>query len=136
MLDTDQAGYLTVAEAAKRLRVSHPTVWRWIKSGKLAAYRVGPKIIRVKEADLAALVQPVERAQEPKSTPGEAPTMQTTIGTRRLTDEERERALEALAELDALRDRMMAARNGRPFPSSVELIRKEREARSRHLDRL
>src|SRR5215218_4608229 len=91
MLDTQQQGSLTVAEAAKRLQVSHPTVWRWIRSGKLAAYRVGPKTIRVKEADLATLIQPVGRSREEVSAVRGTSSMQTTIDTSPLTADERQR---------------------------------------------
>src|SRR5207247_2524719 len=96
MLHTHNQGYLTVAEAATRLQVSHPTIWRWIKSGKLAAYRVGPKAIRIKEADLAALVQPVGRSREEVSMMRETTSMETAIDAKTLTDEERRRALATL----------------------------------------
>jgi excisionase family DNA binding protein len=49
---------LSVAEAAVLLGVSRSTVWRWIKSGKLPAYRVGHKTIRIKRADLEMILQP------------------------------------------------------------------------------
>ena len=48
--------YYTVAEAASLLNVCHSTIWRWIKAGKLPAYRVGHKTIRIKPEDLAAMV--------------------------------------------------------------------------------
>lgn len=51
--------YYTVSEAAAHLGVSNATVWRWIESGKLSAYRVGPKNIRIKKADLEAVIEPV-----------------------------------------------------------------------------
>lgn len=44
---------LTVAEVADVLRVSNMTVYRLIKSGQLAAIRVG-KNYRVRQADLTA----------------------------------------------------------------------------------
>lgn len=135
MLDTQQ-GSLTVAEAAKRLQVSHPTVWRWIRSGKLAAYRVGPKTIRVKESDLATLIQPVGRSREEVSTVRGTPSMQTTIDTSPLTDDERQRGLAALVQLDAFQERLLAARGGQPFPSSVDLIEQMRDERSERLERL
>lgn len=135
MLDT-QEDSVTVAEAAKRLQVSHPTVWRWIRSGRLAAYRVGPKTIRVKEADLATLIQPVGRSREEVSTVRGTPSMQTTIDTSPLTDDERQRGLAALARLDAFQERLLASRGGQPFPSSVDLIEQLRDERAEHLERL
>ena len=53
---------------------------------------------------------------------------------RPMTEEERQRGLAALAELDALREQMLARRDGQPFPSSVEIIREMREERSQQLD--
>lgn len=53
------AGYYSVSEAAALLRVSHSTVWRWIKTGKLPAQRVGPKTISITQDDLATILAPV-----------------------------------------------------------------------------
>lgn len=43
--------FVTVAEVAKRLRVSNMTVYRLVKSGQLPAVRVG-RGYRIPEADL------------------------------------------------------------------------------------
>src|SRR2546425_8418154 len=56
--------FYSVAEAALVLGVSPSTVWRWIDAGKLPAYRVGPKSIRIRRADLAAVVHPVREQKE------------------------------------------------------------------------
>ena len=48
--------YLTIHEAAVRLRCSTKTVRRYIASGKLQAYRVGPTMLRIRLTDLDALV--------------------------------------------------------------------------------
>lgn len=43
----------TVSEVAKMCKVNNQTVWRWIKSGKLKAYRLGGTgTYRIKEDDL------------------------------------------------------------------------------------
>src|SRR6266581_3385304 len=55
---SEQEEFVSVAEAARRLRVSPSTVWRWIEADKLTAYRVGPKTIRIRRDDLEALIQP------------------------------------------------------------------------------
>jgi excisionase family DNA binding protein len=36
--------YIRVAELSQKCRISVPTIWRWIKEGKLKAYKMGPKI--------------------------------------------------------------------------------------------
>lgn len=50
--------YYTVAEAAEVLGVSPSTIWRWIKSRRLPAYRVGPKNIRIEKTDVEAAIRP------------------------------------------------------------------------------
>lgn len=45
----------TIAEAARRKQVTPRTIRRWIAAGVLPAYRVGPKLIRIKPADLDAV---------------------------------------------------------------------------------
>lgn len=57
--------YLTVHEAASRLRVSDLTVRRWIWSGKLPAIRVG-RGLRIQQSDLENLLQ----REPPRSLPG------------------------------------------------------------------
>lgn len=43
--------FLTVAEAARYLKVSEPTIWRWVRDGKLPSVKVG----RLRRIPLAAL---------------------------------------------------------------------------------
>jgi len=61
MTTTDRR-YHTVASAARLLQVSPSTVWRWIAAGRLPARRLGPKTIRIAQADLDALQQPARGA--------------------------------------------------------------------------
>lgn len=56
---------LSMSEAADELGVSPATVRGWIRSGLLPAHRVGPKLVRIERADLAALVAPVETRAAP-----------------------------------------------------------------------
>ncbi|MGQ0570101.1 MAG: helix-turn-helix domain-containing protein [Armatimonadota bacterium] len=56
-----EAEFYTVPEAARRLRVSPATIWRLIDGGRLRAYRVGPRGIRIKPADLEALIEPARK---------------------------------------------------------------------------
>lgn len=54
---------LTVAEAAAREKKSTRTIRRYIASGRLRAYRVGPRDIRILEEDLDALMCRIPAAQ-------------------------------------------------------------------------
>ncbi len=47
--------YLTLPEAALRLKTSVVTIRRRIRSGRLKAYRNG-RLLRIREADLASMV--------------------------------------------------------------------------------
>ena len=66
MTTTEHQDYYTVSEAAAFLSVNPSTIWRWIKTGKLPAYRVGHKNIRIKKQDLAAVIQPVKEVKMDK----------------------------------------------------------------------
>ncbi|MBN9104214.1 MAG: helix-turn-helix domain-containing protein [Propionibacteriaceae bacterium] len=48
---TDQ---LTIPQVAERFGVAPKTVRRWIASGELPARRLGPRVIRIDAADVAA----------------------------------------------------------------------------------
>jgi excisionase family DNA binding protein len=135
VLNVREEGYVTVAEAAQRLHVSHPTVWRWIKAGRLPAYRVGPKSIRIKSADLERLVQPVVAVPAAEATPEPAEATPPYTVRHTLTEDERQRGLAVLKALDAFHERMRAEHDGEPYPSSVDLIRQMREERTEELDR-
>jgi excisionase family DNA binding protein len=50
--------YITVETAAQLAGVSKNTVWNLIKDGKLPAYRIGSRIVRIKWADIQALFTP------------------------------------------------------------------------------
>jgi excisionase family DNA binding protein len=65
------SSYFTVGQAARMLAVSPSTVWRWIDSGKLSAYRVGGRAIRIKKEDLAAVMNPVKHSRNEETMPKE-----------------------------------------------------------------
>lgn len=48
--------YYTIEEVAKTLRVAYLTVYRWIQSSKLTAYKAG-KQYRIKKADLDKFIE-------------------------------------------------------------------------------
>lgn len=54
--------YITLAEAAEHLGVSSRTVRRYITEGRLAGYRVGPRLVKVKRVDLDDLMRPIPTA--------------------------------------------------------------------------
>jgi len=121
---TDETHYATVSEAARLLRVSVPTVWRWIDSGLLRAYRVGGRSIRIRTVDLASLVRPA-RTQKMKER-----TMEDNVihlGDRAVDPG---KLVEALLEGQA---RILARRRGKPLKPSAPLIRQARRERAAHL---
>lgn len=48
--------YYSIEEVAKTLKVAYLTVYRWIRSGKLTAYKAG-KQYRVKKLDLERFME-------------------------------------------------------------------------------
>lgn len=48
--------YLTVQEAAVRLRCSTKTIRRYVATGQLTGYRVGPTMLRLRANELDAMV--------------------------------------------------------------------------------
>lgn len=54
--------YLTIDEVSEACRVTPRTVYKWIRSGRLPAYRVGPQAVRIAVDDLAAMMQPIGRS--------------------------------------------------------------------------
>ena len=63
----------------------------------------------------------------------EWPPNQSSTAIRPMSDEEADRIGEVLKEARALGERMLARRKGKPLASSWQLIRQEREKRSKHL---
>ncbi len=45
---------LTCKEVAQRLRISEETVWRWIRTKKLTAVKIGSRNYRVRPEDLVS----------------------------------------------------------------------------------
>ncbi len=62
MAKTLDREYYTVPEAADILGVSTSTIWRWIKAGRLPAYRIGARNIRIKKVDLNTVIRPADEA--------------------------------------------------------------------------
>ena len=118
---TNETEYATISEAARLLRVSVPTVWRWIDSGQLPAHRIGKRSIRIRREDLAAVIRPA-RDQTMKEVKEQ--DLQITHLGRRPVDVEN-----LIGSLREGQERILARRKGKRFSSSVSLNREGRDER-------
>src|SRR5437763_517778 len=112
--ETSEPDYYTVAEAAQLLRVSKPTVWRWIASGRLAAVHVGPRVVRIERSSIDRLVT---------DNRGKRPWWKryaVSLGDPALSESQR------MAEVAEINRRILARNGGKPLDSSVPLIHEER----------
>src|SRR5918996_2840818 len=116
---------LTLGEAATLLKVSVVTLRRWIKQGRLPAYHVGPRKVRIKRSDLTKAFTPTYQE--------EVSAVPERITVRPLTDEEVRQGLEALKESEGLIQRLQERRKGQPLSPPWPLIRQEREERSKRI---
>lgn len=55
--------YESIGEAAARVGVSTKTVRRWIASGQLAGYRVGPRLLRIDPDDVDRMLTLIPTAR-------------------------------------------------------------------------
>jgi len=58
---TEEKEFYTASEAARELDVSRTTIWRWIGEGRLAAYQVGGRTLRIRREDVKRALRPVVR---------------------------------------------------------------------------
>ena len=58
-MSEEEGEYYTASEAARALRVSRTTIWRWIGEGRLAAYHVGGRTLRIRREDVKRALRPV-----------------------------------------------------------------------------
>ncbi len=70
------APWLTVQQVAERFQVSRVTVWRWIRSGRLAGIRVG-RVRRIAMQDIRSFTRKGQREAG-----GALPRKRRTLGTR------------------------------------------------------
>lgn len=114
--------YLTVREAADLLRVSVPTIRRWIAAGRLPADRPGVRSLRIKRSTLNRLNRKVSAGQSERTS------------HRPETREQAGADIEALlTDIEEVNRAILARRGGRPLPSSVPLIRRARRERANRL---
>jgi excisionase family DNA binding protein len=107
---------LTVAEAAKLLKVTRHTVYRWIAEGRLPAVRYSPRVLRVMRSDL-------ERSREGHSAKAVRETgmaYEPTSGRDVAVDEEREEVRRLMEKYRKLSNR--PRRRGEPPKGSAEAI--------------
>jgi excisionase family DNA binding protein len=139
-MTTIESDLLTVAEAADLLKVDRSTVRRWISGGSLPAYRVGQRFVRVRRADLAAVISP-KGIQEPRLGIVAVPPQDPDSGTRYVTSvdqirpptpEGREQRRLALARATDLRH-VLQEKYGEFHPPSWELLNEARRERTEHL---
>ena len=122
---------LTIAEAAKALKVSTVTIHRYLNQGRLTAYRVGPRAVRINRSELTRLLSPRKGKEVTAMT--ETLRAPSDVAVSTPTREEIERRRTAIAEAKALRAEMLKRRGGAALPSSWQLIRQAREERARHV---
>lgn len=53
---TETVQYYTIKEVAEILKVAYLTVYRWVKDGKIEAYKLG-KEYRIKKTDIEKFVE-------------------------------------------------------------------------------
>ncbi len=122
--------FYTVPEAAEALGVSVSTIRRWIADRRLPAFRLGPKALRIRKQD-------VETASRPAPPADSRPMMRVVTNLSEIgpmTDETRLQWMAAIDAMDAFREELLAKRGGKLFSDSTEIIRSEREKRTRHLE--
>jgi len=139
-----ESDLLTTAEVAQMLKVSPITIARWKKRGLLLAYKLGPRAVRYRRQDVAALAQPVvvavadpDQDRLPAPRPPYQPyrhdpsviNHELLASLKPLTGEQVAKALAWLEEADELRDQIRTDRGGIPLPDSWPLIREAREER-------
>lgn len=123
-----ESDYLTVAQAAAMLQVDQSTIRRWLDQGRLPAYRVGARHLRLKRADVDRLVVPAPRgSDEAADSPLEALRRELMMP---LTPEERRRGLKILEEAKRKQAELVARWGGSAEPSSAELLHEMRDERT------
>ena len=63
---TDTVQYYTIKEVAEMLKVAYLTVYRWVKDGKIEAYKLG-KEYRIKKTDIEKFVEGSKYQTESKN---------------------------------------------------------------------
>jgi|SRR6266508_2376831 len=124
---SDFEDLISVREAAKILHVSESTVWRWIDKGVLKAYRVGPKRVCLRRAELAPVVITISHGEKLPAGGLSRYMFPMSPGPKPSTEE-------VLARAKALREKQAARRQGRPPEREAwEDINEMRDLRSEEI---
>lgn len=107
---------LTANEAAQLLKVSPVTIKRYLKQGRLLAYHVGPRAIRIRRKDLQQIMQPTQTGEMAMKEEAGRSTFQ------RPTSEELQRRQALAKEILALRHKA----DIRPL-TTADYVRRSRE---------
>jgi len=128
----DQDEFVTVSEAAKALRVSVPTIKRWLKDGRIPAYRLGPRYIRIRRADLTGVLTPMreEVSPMPEGPVRELAPIPTTLTVKPLTAAQIVQLDKAIRGTQKVIEMIRTRRNGEPLAPSWPILRESREDRA------
>jgi excisionase family DNA binding protein len=55
--------WMTQKQAAEKIKVTVATVRSMIDRGELPAYRLGPRVVRIRRSDLDSVLTPIEAAR-------------------------------------------------------------------------
>lgn len=119
---------LSVAEAARLLRVSPATIKRWLKDGRLPAYHLGPRYIRIRRSELTRVLTPLQRegvTPVKEDSVKEGAAIQTSV--RPVTDVEVAHIGEAIRRSQEVIDMIRRRRKGQPLAPSWPILREARE---------
>ena len=120
-----------MAEAARLLKVSQSSVWRWIRRGQLKAYRAGQRGVRLKLADVEAALSPVSEEIIPQRI---YTSMEDIKRLEPISEERKRYALAIVEKLRRNRARQLEERGGIPFSPSWKLINEARDERTKQIE--
>ncbi|MGI8826523.1 MAG: excisionase family DNA-binding protein [Chloroflexota bacterium] len=124
----DSLQFLTVSQAAGILAVHSSTVRRWIHDGRLPAYRIGDKGVRVVLTDVVGLARSLGQAAEKEGYMSAA----EKLGILPLTEKEQEAAFAASAAAQSFREKLRQE-HGDNAPQAWQLLNEAREQRTGEL---